>query len=95
MAVTNAHLLQALEQLRDDDLAQIKSYLKELNGRQRYTEQEIAALRQWRLDQEALDLPEEVKQLRDRTNFVGAILGLAQLVVAAVGAILFGQDGKI
>jgi len=95
MGVTNTQLLQTIENLRDDDLAEIKEYLKDLNGRQRTTEQGMAALEQWRMDQEALNLPGEVNRLRDRTNFAGVILGLAQLVVAAVGAILFGQDGKI
>ena len=93
--ITNAQILGELRKLRTEDLGEIKDKLNELNGRVRETEQVQASLVQSRQDQEKVtdEMRSEIKGLRDKTNWVGTILALGQLVVAAVGAYLF-NDGQ-
>lgn len=97
MGVTNAQLLKAIQELRDDELAEIKQKLDQVNGRVRDSEQVQAALVQWRRDHEKAnaetikELKDEDRVLRGRTNVAGVILAVSQ-AAATFGAFIFGQQ---
>ena len=86
MGVTNKQVLEAIQSLRDQELADIKSDLERFNGRIRFTEQSVVSLVTWRKSAD-----EEIKSLRGKTSVVGANLALGQIVITAVGIILFGD----
>ena len=94
--VTNRQLLNAIESLRDKDLAEIKNDLERFNGRIRFTEQSVASLVTWRKDHQdgfCATTTKEIESLRSKTNTVGTILAVGQIIIAAIGAALFGNKG--
>ena len=93
MAVTNKQILDAIESMRQEELADIKEQIKTMNGRVRMTEQAVASFQTWRHDHgkdvhDAQDA--EIQSLRSKTNMAAMILATGQVIIAAVGAALFG-----
>lgn len=89
MAVTNKQVLEAIQALREDELAEIKQKLDQLNGRQRESEQVQASLVQWRRDHEAVadEMKDEIKAQRNKTNIAATVLALGQVI----SAVIFGN----
>lgn len=89
MSVTNEQVLEAIQDLRDKDLHEIKEKLDAMNGRVRETEKVQASLIQSRHHQEitAGEMKSEIKTLRGRANIAATILALGQVALAA----LFGN----
>ena len=86
--VTNRQVLDAIQSLRDKELADIKADLVRFNGRIRFAEQSVVSLATSRKVAN-----EEIKDLRKRTSVVSAILALGQIIIAAIGMVLFGDRG--
>lgn len=84
--VTNRDILDAIENLRQKELAEIKNQLKTVDGRVRMTEQAVASFQTWRHNHgkdvhDSLDA--EVKSLRAKTNIAGIVLAVGQVATSA------------
>lgn len=89
--ITNKQILDAIDSMRQEELADIRSQLKAMNGRVRMTEQAVASFQTWRYDHgkgvhDALDT--EVRSLRSRASIAGIVLAIGQAATTAWAVIV-------